>query len=59
MVCGFTASVQRPNSKFEYISKEEHAKDVDTGYGDGEYEDRGYADGESGGSGSSSGENNG
>lgn len=57
MVCGFTASVQRPNSKFEYISKEEHAKDVDTGYGDGEYEDRGYTDGESGGSDRS--ENNG
>lgn len=39
MVCGFTASVQRPNSKFEYISKEERARDVDTGYGDGEYVD--------------------
>ena len=53
MVCGFTASVQRPNSKFEYISKEEHAKDVDTGYGDGEYNDRGYADDSSSGSESS------
>lgn len=55
MVCGFTASVQRPNSKFEYISKEEHAKDVDTGYGDGEYNDRGYADDNGGNSGENSG----
>lgn len=47
MVCGFTASVQRPNSKFEYISKEERARDVDTGYSDGEYVDRGYADDDS------------